>query len=96
MTEEIAATPGWVDERLDKLFAPLPTSPAVTAACRAYAVCLGSRKAPAAPSDMLGAEFEACRPALHRALQQAGVDAGVVAGLEGGLEALEAEIAADS
>lgn len=96
MTEEIAATPGWVDERLDELFAPLPATPAVAAARSAYANCLGSRKAPAAPSDMLGAEFEACRPALHRALQQAGVDAELLAGLEGGLEALEAEIAADS
>lgn len=96
MTEEIAATPGWVDEKLDELFAPLPASPALAAARTAYARCLGARKAPAAPSDMLGAEFEACRPALHRALQGAGIDAGLIAALEGGLETLEAEIAAES
>ena len=96
MTEEIVSTPGWVDEKLDELFAPLPATPEVTAARNAYANCLATRKAPAAPSDMLGAEFEACRPALRRSLQGAGVDTGELMQLEAGLEALEAEIAAES
>ena len=96
MTEEIVATPGWVDERLDELFAPLSQTPAIAAARTAYANCLAIRKAPAAPSDMLGAEFEPCRPALHQALQQASVAPDALAELEAGLETLEAEIAADS
>lgn len=96
MTEEIVATPGWVDERLDELFASLPSTPKVAAARAAYANCLAVRKAPAAPSDMLGTEFEPCRPALHRTLQHVGMGAEVLAGLESGLDALEAEIAAES
>ena len=96
MTEEIVATPGWVDEKLDELFGPLSDTPAIAAARTTYAACLATRKAPATPSDMLGAEFEPCRPALHRALQQAGVTATALAELETSLEALEAEIAADS
>lgn len=96
MTEEIVSTPGWVDEKLDELFARLPAKPEVTAARTAYANCLATRKAPAAPSDLLGAEFEACRPALHRALQATGIDATALQQLESGLEALEAEIATDS
>jgi hypothetical protein len=94
MTEEIASTPGWVDERLDEIFASAPDNPAVREARQAYAACLANRKAPAAPSDMLGAEFNPCRAALRRALHAA--DAGLdVAALEPKLEALEAEIAND-
>ena len=93
MTEEIAATPGWVDARLDEVFAALPRTGAVAAARAAYADCLARRKAPAAPSDMEGAETEPCHQALLRALRQADVDA---PGLHAALEALEAELAEDS
>ena len=96
MTEEMAATPGWVDRRLDQLFAPLPYTAEVDSARRAYSGCLAASKAPAAPSDLLGAEFAPCRPALNRALRAAGVDAAAVSALEAELEALEAEIAAAS
>ena len=93
MTEEIAATPGWVDERLDEVFALLPRTDAVQAARGAYAECLARRKAPAAPSDMEGAEVEPCHQALLRALRHAGVDA---PGLHAALEAMEAELAEES
>ena len=96
MTEDIAATPGWVDQRLDQVFAALPGSPAVAAARDGYAACLAARKAPAAPSDMLGAEFERCRPALHQALRAAGVPPETLDALETALEAIEAEIAGGS
>ena len=93
MTEEIAATPGWVDDKLDEVFAPLPHTDAVAAARAAYADCLARRKAPAAPSTVEGAEAEPCHQALLRALRHAGVDA---PGLHLALEAMEAELAEDS
>ena len=94
MTEEIAATPGWVDQRLDEAFAGLPAS--VGPAREAYAACLGRRKAPAAPSDMLGSEFNGCRTALHHALAGLGLADDALVQLDQRLEALEAEVAEDS
>ncbi len=91
MTEEIAATPAWAEERLDEVFAGLP--PATKAARNAYLACLASRKSPAAPSDLLGAEFEGCRMNLRRALMAAGVEHGVLDRIDPALEALEAEVA---
>lgn len=96
MTEEAAATPGWVSFRLDEVFQALPASPAVSAARDAYAECLASRKAPASPSDMLGAEFEGCDSALRRQLQGAGVSAEDCDRVMTALEAVEAEIASES
>lgn len=94
MTEEIAATPGWVEVRLDEVFAPLPHEAKPILA--AYARCLASGKAPGAPSDMLGAEFNGCRAALRRGLVGLDVPADVLRTLDGQLEALEAEIAEGS
>lgn len=94
MTEEIASTPGWVEQRLDDLFTALPAN--AGPAREAYGACLGRRKAPAAPSDMLGTEFNGCRPALHHALAGLGLAADMLAQLDRQLEALEAEIAEDS
>ena len=94
MTEEIAATPGWVEDRLDEVFAELPGD--TRAAQDAYAGCLAGRKAPAAPSDMLGAEFEGCRSTLRRALMEAGVEAMALDRVDRALEALEAEVAGQS
>ena len=94
MTEEIPATPGWVDETLDAVFAGLP--PGASAAKDEYLTCLAGHKSPAAPSDTLGAEFADCRRALRRALLGLGVAPGELAGLEERLEVLEAEIAGQS
>lgn len=94
MTEEIASTPSWVEQRLDEAFAGLPDG--AGAARDAYGACLGARKAPGAPSDTLGAEFNGCRTALRHALSGLGLDGGVLAQLDRRLEALEAEIAEDS
>ena len=93
MTEEIASTPGWTDDRLDRVFAHLPQTPVIAAARGAYESCLAANKAPAAPSDMLGAEFAGCRPALHQALRQAGIGSADLDRLNQALEAVEAEIA---
>lgn len=94
MTEEIASTPGWVEKRLDDVFAALPAN--AGPAREAYGACLGRRKTPGTPSDMLGAEFDGCRPALHHALAGLGIAADTLAQLDRDLEALEAEIAEDS
>ncbi|GAC1342935.1 MAG: hypothetical protein NVSMB18_17850 [Acetobacteraceae bacterium] len=93
MTDATAATPGWVDQRLDTVFAGVS---GLEAARAAYADCLGRRKAPAAPSDLLGAEFTGCRDPLRHAMVAAGIDAATMARVDGELEALEADIAADS
>ena len=94
MTEPIAATPGWVDSRLSTIFASLPAE--AQSACDAFAECLAVSKSPAAPSDMLGAEFEPCHAAFKQTLRGLDTDAGVLAQVTRDLEALEAEIAADS
>ncbi len=94
MTEEIASTPGWVEQRLDEVFAGLP--PSAGPARTEYGACLGRRKAPAAPSDMLGSEFNGCRSALRHTLAGLGLEDGALAQLDQQLEALEAEIAEDS
>ena len=93
MTEEIAATPGWVDGRLDQLLAGMPASPEIGAARAAYLDCLAARKAPAAPSDQLGAEFADCRSAFLAALRRHGAPLGA---LGEQLERLEAEIDGES
>ena len=95
MTEEIAGTPGWVDERLDHLLAGVPASSEVGAARAAYLDCLASRKSPAAPSDQLGAEFVGCRSTFLAALRtHAGTAELGTLGQQ--LELLEAEIDGDS
>ena len=94
MTERIPATPGWVDERLDRIFADLPTE--TRAARNDFAACLAASKAVAAPSDLLGAEFERCHATLRRALVGAGVDRDRLERVMADAEALEAEIAGDS
>ncbi len=92
MTDPMAATPGWVDEALDRLFAGLEAGNARTA----FADCLARSKAPAAPSDLLGAEFETCHGNLRRALLAAGIDRARVEDVLRQAEALEAELAGDS
>jgi hypothetical protein len=94
MTESIPATPGWVDEKLDEIFARLPE--ATSSARDEFASCLAAEKVPARPSDLLGAEFEPCHAALRRALIGAGVDRAVLDGVMADVEALEAEISAES
>ncbi|MDP9095407.1 MAG: hypothetical protein M3N26_02430 [Pseudomonadota bacterium] len=94
MTDPMAATPGWVDSRLETIFANLPD--ALKPAADEFADCLARSKAPAAPSDLLGTEFANCHRAFRRSLEQAATDAPVIADIMGQLEALEAEIAADS
>ncbi len=96
MTEEIASAPGWVEKRLDDLFAALPQHPGLDAARNGYLSCVARKKAPAAPSDMLGSEFDGCRDTLRQHVAGLGLPDDAVAQLDRQLEALEAEMAEDS
>ena len=96
MTEEIASAPSWVEKRLDDVFATLPAHPGLAAARNGYLACLARNKAPAAPSDLLGAEFDGCRGTLRQQLAGLGLPDDAMAQLDGQLEALEAEMAEDS
>ncbi len=87
-TEEVPATPGWVESELDEIFAALPQRPAVTAARSRYAECL------AASTRGAEAAHDRCRRDLLEALVQDGVRDGPGRELERRLEALEAEITA--
>ena len=96
MTEEIASAPSWVEKRLDDVFAALPAISGLEAARNGYLTCLGRRKAPAAPSDLLGAEFDGCRGSLRRQLAELGLSDQAIVQLDRQLESLEAEMAEDS
>lgn len=96
MTEEIASAPSWVEKRLDDVFAALPDHPGLAAARDGYLSCLARNKAPAAPSDMLGGEFDGCRSALRRQIAGLGLPDDALTQLDSQLEALEAEMAEDS
>ena len=96
MTEEIASAPGWVEKRLDDVFASLPENPGLAAARNGYLSCLARKKSPAAPSDLLGTEFDGCRRALRHQLAESGLPDAAMAQLDRQLESLEAEMAEDS
>ena len=95
MTEEIPAAPGWIEGRLDEIFAELGGERG-TAARERYLNCLSGAKSPAAPSDLLGAECERCRRALLASLQSDGVAPDALDRVGKRLEEMEAELAADS
>ena len=102
MTEEIAGTPGWVEARLDEVFARLPGGAPATGAMTdgatgaarecAYEDCLARQKDPVAPSDDLGTDIMLAPVQLRVALEAAGVAGAAWATLDAELEALEAEI----
>ncbi len=96
MTEEIPAAPGWLDQRLDDAFAGIEGDDRVGAARDQYVGCLAGAKAPAAPSDLLGAECERCRSLLLASLAGLSIRQDVLDRLGQRLEAIEAELAADS
>ncbi len=96
MTEDTTAAPAWVEKRLDDIFATVPGGPTLAAARDAYLLCLASRKAPAAPSGLLGDEFTPCRQALHNHLKPLHLSPDVTSALDSQLEGLEAEFAGDS
>ena len=89
MSEDQIGLPGWVDERLDEIFAGFPEDIATIRPARdAYALCLAQAQDAAEPGD----GDDRCRATLLTALEDAGVDPTVLAAMGEVLEALEAEI----
>lgn len=87
MTEEIAATPGWVETELDEILAALPS--ARIRPCRdAYLECLARCRRPVDAEE----GHDRCRARFLAALDEAGLDKERVAALEPRLKALESEI----
>ena len=88
LPEETPATPGWVDDRIDAIFAPFGAPAA--AAREAYAVCLAGVRG----SVDVDAGHDRCRFAVLTALKGSeGVD---LTALDHTLQALEAEISAST
>ena len=87
LTEDTPATPGWVEDRVAAVFAPL--GEAATPIRDAYADCLAGVRG-ATDTD---AGHDRCRAAALAALRGASAD---VAALDRALQALEAEISAET
>ena len=83
LPEETPATPGWVDSRIDAVFAKF--GPAAIPAREAYAACLAGIRG----AVDIDTGHDRCRAEVLAALQDSGAD---VAALNRELEALEAEI----
>ncbi len=90
LTEETAATPGWVDGRIDEVFAPL--GPKAAPAREAYANCLAGVRG-AVDSD---GGHDRCRLAAVATLRSALDDESGLDEFDRTLQALEAEISADT
>ncbi len=87
LVEETPATPGWVDDRVAAIFAPL--GDAALPAREAYAVCLAGVRG----AVDVDAGHDRCRRAALAALKESGAD---LTALDHALQALEAEIAAST
>ncbi len=85
LTEETPATPGWVDGRIDAIFAPLGAG--AGAVREAYALCLAGVRG-AVDTD---AGHDRCRRRAIESLRETGAD---LAALDRAMQALEAEISA--
>ena len=92
LTEETAATPGWVDRRINEAFAPL--GPSATAVADTYAACLASVRG--ATDVDLG--HDGCRQAALSAVDGLADAPGqaVRDQLDKALQALEAELSAST
>jgi hypothetical protein len=85
LTEETPATPGWVDDRIDAVFATLGAG--ATPVREAYALCLAGVRG----SVDTDAGHDRCRERALAALRDTGVE---VDEIDRALQALEAEISA--
>ncbi|MBV9653681.1 MAG: hypothetical protein JOZ42_03860 [Acetobacteraceae bacterium] len=91
MAEDIAATPGWVEERLDEIWsaAGIADTPQTASARNTYLGCLATCGTGADDPERCQ---DLCRQAFVEDLRSARVPAEAIAGLESRLEQLEAEI----
>ena len=88
-TEDVPATPGWVEGSVEEILAVLPPEPALSALRNAYLDCLAGARG---PGDV-DAAHDRCRARLIDALRdQRRVPPGLLRGIEQALEAMEAEL----
>jgi hypothetical protein len=92
MSEDVPATPGWVEDRLDDLLTPEAGLPDLPFCRGTYLDCLARCRLPADPE----AGRDRCRAAFLACLEGAGVEADRREALEHRLLALEAEIGEDT
>ncbi len=88
-TEDVPATPGWVEGSVEEILAVLPSEPALSGLRNAYLDCLAGARG---PGDV-DAAHDRCRRRLLDALRdRQRVPARLLERIEQALEALEAEI----
>ncbi len=88
-TEEVPATPGWVEGSVEEILAALPQEPALAGLRNAYLDCLAGARGP----DDVDAAHDRCRRRLIEALrQQRHLGEQLVRDLDQKLEAVEAEL----
>ena len=89
MSEDDPDLPGWVDERLDEIFAGFPEDAPIGAARDAYAGCI----AEAIGAIDIPAAAATCRKLLLAELEELQIEPTVIEALDEVLEALEEELA---
>ena len=89
MDDDGPTLPGWVDERLEEIFAAFPEDLPVAPAREAYAACLAN----AIDEPDIAEAAMGCRRELIARLEEMGLVPEVVESLDAVLEALEEEIA---
>ncbi|WP_428374785.1 hypothetical protein [Lichenicoccus sp.] len=88
-TEDVPATPGWVEQGVDEILATLPQRPALRALRNSYLDCLAA----AGRTRDLDETHDRCRRRLLTALlEEEHLSRATVDALERKLEALEADI----
>ena len=88
-TEDVPATPGWVEGSVEEILAVLPPEPALAGLRNAYLDCLAGARG---PGDV-DAAHDRCRRSLLDALRdRQHVPARLLRQIEQALEAVEAEI----
>ena len=88
MSEDTPTLPGWVDARLDEVFAKFPADLEIRPYRDEYADCLARCRPPADP----GAGRARCRGELISNLETLGLDRTVLEALNQVLEAVEDEL----
>ncbi len=87
-TEDVPATPGWVEGSVEEILSVLPPEPALAALRNAYLDCLAGARG---PGDV-DAAHDRCRRSLIEALRQRHLGERLVRDLDQKLEAVEAEL----
>ena len=87
-TEDVPATPGWVEGSVEEILAVLPPGPALSGLRDAYLDCLAGARG---PGDV-DAAHDRCRHRLIDALRQQHLGEQLVRDLDQKLEAVEAEL----